>query len=134
MENVILPRQLVDQIVHHAQSSPDVEVCGLITARGGRPQRCIPVPNISAQPQRLFTMDPARQIDAQRRMRECGEELFAVYHSHPHSPPEPSATDLAQAAYPEALYLIVSLSTRDVPEMRGFRLQNGEATQVQLEI
>ncbi len=134
MESIILPRQLVNQILHHARSSPDVEVCGLIAARGGRPQRCIPVPNVADQPQRLFVMDPARQIAAQRRMREQGEELFGIYHSHPHSPAEPSSTDLEQAGYPEALYIIVSLNTRGVLEMRAFRLREGKATEVQLEI
>jgi len=134
MERIILPRQLVNQMLHQAQSSPDTEVCGLITARDGRPRRCIPVPNVAVHPQRLFSMDPQRQIDAQRRMREQDEELFGIYHSHPHSPAQPSDTDLQQAGYPEALYIIVSLNTKGVLEMRGFRLQDGEAVQVQLEI
>ncbi len=114
--------------------SPDVEVCGLIAARAGRPIRAIPVSNVSHEPERLFAMDPAGQIDAQRRMREHGEELFGIYHSHPHSPAEPSAMDLERAGYPEALYIIVSLNTRGVLEMRGFRLRDGKATEVQLEI
>jgi proteasome lid subunit RPN8/RPN11 len=67
-------------------------------------------------------------------MREQGEELFGIYHSHPHSPAEPSDTDLRQAGYPEALYLIVSLNTKGVLEMRGFRLRDGQATPVHLEI
>lgn len=134
MEHIILPRQLVNQILHHAQTSPDTEVCGLITAKHGKPQRCIAVPNVSAHPERLFAMDPAGQIEAQRRMREQGEELFGIYHSHPHSPATPSATDLEQAGYPEALYIIVSLNTRGVLEMRGFRLRAGDAQPVYLEI
>lgn len=134
MEHIILPRQLVNQILHQAQLSPDAEVCGLIAARNGHPQRCIPVPNIAEDPQRLFTMDPKEQIDAQRRMREQGEELFGIYHSHPHSPATPSTTDLEQAGYPDALYVIVSLNTRGVLEMRGFRLIEGEARPVHLEI
>jgi len=134
VETIILPRHLVNQILDQALTSPDVEVCGLIAARDGRPVRAIPISNVSDQPQRLFVMDPASQIDALRRMREQGEELFGIYHSHPHSPAEPSATDLEKAGYPQALYLIVSLNTRGVLEMRGFRLQEGKATQVQLEI
>ena len=134
MERIILPRHLVNQILHQAQISPDVEVCGLITARQGRPQRCIPVANVSEQPQRLFAMDPKQQIDALRSMREQKEELFGIYHSHPHSPADPSDTDLDQAGYPEALYVIVSLNTKGVLEMRGFRLKDGKAEQVQLEI
>ncbi|GMQ87462.1 MAG: desampylase [Gammaproteobacteria bacterium] len=134
MESIILPRQLVNRILCQAQSSPDAEICGLITAEGGRPLRCIPVPNVSDQPQQLFSMDPGRQIDAMRRMRERGEELFGIYHSHPHSPAQPSDRDLQEAGYPEALYIIVSLNTRGVLEMRGFRLHEGKAVQVQLEI
>lgn len=134
MESIILPRQLVNRILYQAQSSPDAEVCGLITAKAGRPLRCIPVANISDQPQHLFAMDPGNQIEAFRRMREQGEDLFGIYHSHPHSPAQPSDTDLQQAGYPEALYIIVSLNTRGVLEMRGFRLCEGKAAQVQLEI
>jgi len=134
MERIILPRHLVNHILHQAQVSPHTEVCGLITAKQGRPQRCIPVPNVSDQPQRLFAMDPKSQIDALRNVREQNEELFGIYHSHPHSPAEPSDTDLDQAGYPDALYVIVSLNTKGVLEMRGFRLKDGKAEQVQLEI
>ena len=134
MESVILPRQLVNRILYQAQTSPDEEVCGLIAARGGHPLRCIAVPNVSADPQRLFAMEPAAQIEAMRKMRERDETLFGIYHSHPHSPATPSTTDLEQAGYPEALYIIVSLNTRGVLEMRGYRLAGGEASQVQLEI
>jgi proteasome lid subunit RPN8/RPN11 len=134
MEAIILPRQLVNQVLHQAQTTPEVEVCGLIAARDGRPVRAIAVSNVSDQPQRLFAMDPASQIDALRRMREQGETLFGIYHSHPHSPAVPTATDLEQAGYPEALYLIVSLNTRGVLEMRGYRLRGNQATEVQLEI
>ena len=134
MESLILPRQLVNQILHQAQLSPDMEVCGLIAAKNGRPQRCIPVPNVSDQPERLFAMDPKSQIDALRNMREHNEELFGIYHSHPHSPAEPSDTDLEQAGYPDALYVIVSLNTKGVLEMRGFRLRDGKPEPVELEI
>ena len=134
MENITLPRQLVNQILHQAQSSPETEICGLVAAKDGRPTRCIQVDNIAEEPRRLFAMDPARQINAQRGIRERGEELFGIYHSHPHSPAQPSFTDLEQAGYPEALYIIVSLNTKGVLEMRGFRLMDNKAVQVQLEI
>jgi len=134
MESIILPRQLVNRILSQAQSSPDAEICGLITAKGGRPLHCIPVPNVADQPQHLFSMDPGRQIDAMRRMREQGEELFGIYHSHPDSPAQPSDRDLQQVGYPDALYIIVSLNTRGVLEMSGFRLRENKVVQVQLEI
>lgn len=128
-----LPRQLINQLLQHAQSFPDAEVCGLVAARAGWPERLYRVANVAEEPGRLFTLDPQGQIDAMRRMRETGEELFAIYHSHPHAPALPSATDLRESAYPEALYLIISLNTKGVLEMRGWRLLAGEAQEVELE-
>lgn len=122
MPSTTLPRALVNEMLRHAQSSPTNEVCGLIGACAGLPSRCYQVANVAGEPTRLFQMDPRGQIEALRLMRERGEQLFAIYHSHPHSPPTPSATDLQEAGYPEVLYLIISLDTKGVLEMRGWRL------------
>jgi proteasome lid subunit RPN8/RPN11 len=118
--DIELPRALVNQILHHAQASPDWEVCGLIGAKADLPYSCYPVANVAAAPQTRFQLDPAGQIAAMRQLRENGETLFAIFHSHPQSPAEPSAIDIAEAAYLEALYLVISLNTKGVLEMRGF--------------
>ena len=117
-----LPRALVNQILHHAQASPELEICGLIGAKDGIPYSCHPVANAATNPQVRFQLDPAGQIEALRQIRETGEELFAIFHSHPTAPAEPSPADLAEAAYPDALYLVISLNTKGVLEMRGFRI------------
>jgi len=52
-------------------------------------------------------MDPAELIGAMRHLREAGQELVAIYHSHPYSAPYPSATDLDQNQYPEVAHLII---------------------------
>lgn len=129
-----LPRILVNQLLHQAQSSPQDEVCGLIGATLEGKVSVYPVANIAEAPEQLFRMEPSAQIAAMRRMRERGESLFAIYHSHPHAPALPSARDLAEAAYPEALYLVISLDTKGVLEMRGFRLEEGRAREVELEV
>lgn len=133
MSTVQLNRTIINQILSHAQQSPEAEVCGLISRRAGGPERVYRVANVAETPGILFRMDPKGQIDAVRTMRERGEELFAIYHSHPHAPAEPSARDLAEAAYPEALFLIVSLDTKGVLELRGFYLRDGEVESVELE-
>lgn len=117
-----LSRPLVNQLLHHAQSSPELEVCGLVGARGGVPATCYPVKNTSAEPECRYFLDPEEHIGTLRIMQERGEELFAIFHSHPAAPAEPSATDLELAAYPDALYLIISLDTKGVLELRGFRI------------
>ena len=134
MKHVTLPRPIVNQILHLAQREPEREVCGLVSARDGRPVRCIPVANVADEPGKLFTMDPGQQIDAMRQMREQGETLFAIYHSHPTSPAEPSAIDIEQVGYPDVLYLIVSLNTTGVLELRGYRFEDGQPEPVHLEI
>jgi proteasome lid subunit RPN8/RPN11 len=134
MPHVTLPITLATKILSHAQHSPESEVCGLVAARDGIPEAVYPIANVADLPQSLFAMDPAAQIEAMRRMRLSGEELFAIYHSHPHAPADPSRRDLAEAAYPEALYLIVSLNTKGVLEMQGFRLLDGEVERVDLEV
>lgn len=131
---VSLPRAIINGLLHHAQQSSITEVCGFISSKNGIPIQYYPIANTASTPQRLFAMDPEQQIAAMRTMREYGEELFAIYHSHPDSSPLPSPTDLRQASYPEALYLIISLQTRGVLEMRGFRLVKNNIIEIPLEI
>ncbi|MEW5792162.1 MAG: Mov34/MPN/PAD-1 family protein [Pseudomonadota bacterium] len=126
-----LPRTLVNQVLAQAQQHPGEEVCGLIGARGEQPTTLYPVPNRLHDPRR-FAMDESAQIDAFRTMRDSGETLFAIYHSHPHAPAYPSATDLAESAYPEALYLIVSLNTKGVLELRAFRLEGKKVEEMDI--
>ncbi|MGR9100602.1 MAG: Mov34/MPN/PAD-1 family protein [Gammaproteobacteria bacterium] len=126
IEEIIIPRKISNQLLHLAQISPENEICGLIGGRHGVPVSCYPVQNVADRPERRFILDAKQQIEAMANMRKNGEELFAIFHSHPHSPAEPSPTDIELAAYPDTVYLIISLNTKGVLEMRGFRL-NGQA-------
>lgn len=79
-----------------------------------------------------YRIDPREQLRAFRDMDDRGEELFAIYHSHPASQPYPSPTDRAEAHYPEAVYILVSLRTDD-PEVRAYRiLPDGAVREVTL--
>jgi proteasome lid subunit RPN8/RPN11 len=54
------------------------------------------------------------------------EELgLVIYHSHTHSQAYPSATDIRHAAYPDALYAIVTLEDRDQPAVRAYTIRKG---------
>jgi proteasome lid subunit RPN8/RPN11 len=131
---VRLPRPLVRRIVRQARQAPDEEICGLLAGNKTGFTRCYPVPNVAPDKRRRFEMDPKGLIDALRTMREAGEELAAIYHSHPDSPPRPSATDIARSEYPGVLYLIISLRGRTAPELRGFRLRGRRFAEVPLGI
>ncbi len=131
---IAIPRPLVNQILAHAQRAGSSEACGLIGARNGEPRHCYPVANVAEQPARRFAMDAQGQVDAMRAMRQRDEVLWAIYHSHPDEPAQPSATDVEESNYPEALYLIVSLNTKGVLELRGFRMNGAAPAAVNLTI
>jgi proteasome lid subunit RPN8/RPN11 len=131
-KEIHIPRKLAQQLLHLAQISPDAEICGLVGGKDGVPQTCYPVVNIAESPQQRFLLDPKQQIAAMAAMRDQGEQLFAIYHSHPTAPAFPSRLDLEQAAYPEALYLIISLNTKGILEMRGFKIASQTANEIVL--
>lgn len=133
VKEIQIPRKITNQLLHLAQISPDSEVCGLIGSKDGVPCRCYPVANTAEQPGQRFLLDAAEQIAALTRMREQGETLFAIYHSHPSAPAQPSALDLNMAeGYEDALYLIISLNTKGILEMRGFNIRDNAAREVAL--
>lgn len=129
-----LTREIVNRLLAQAQQASETEVCGLIGRSEAGTYSLYPVANVAADQAHLFAMDPKGQIDAMRQMRECGESLFAIYHSHPHASAEPSFRDRQEAAYPDALYLIISLNTRGVLELRGFHLNDGDFASVELHL
>lgn len=132
-EPLVLPRHLVQQLFHHAQSEPEAEVCGLI-GRNGQNLHLHRMRNAASTPASLFAMDDGELTATMKRMREAGETLFAIYHSHPSAPAEPSARDLAEAGYPDAWQLIISLNTKGVLELRAWRLDQDRALEAPLRI
>ncbi len=133
-KHIQIPRKITNQLLHLAQISPEIEVCGLIGSKNGLPSSCYPVKNTAEHPQQRFQLDAAQQISAMAKMRDHGEQLFAIYHSHPTAPAMPSVTDLELASYPEALYLIISLNTKGVLEMRGFKIADKSAQEITLSL
>lgn len=106
---LILPAQIAEQLLERAGANPTVEVCGLLGGHANRICHFYPVANVAAQPATCFLLDAAGQIDAMRHMRERGEDLRGIFHSHLLSPAIPSVTDRAEARYTDCYYLIVSL-------------------------
>lgn len=132
MSEIQISMALANQLLTHAQSSPEKEVCGLVTASKGVANQSYPIQNIASDPARIFEMDPQQQIAVMRQLREKGDELFAIYHSHPHAAAEPSAIDIQQAAYPDAYYLIISLDTKGVLDMRAWQLRDNKVISIDL--
>lgn len=109
----------------HAYGSYPLEACGLLLGRPGGDEiiEFVPVRNLAASA-RVYTVDPQDHLRVEREAEDRGLEVVGVMHSHTHSEPYPSATDVAQAPDPNWHYIIVGLK-RGVPEIRSYRLRDG---------
>lgn len=112
----------------HVRSCLPEEGCGLLAGRKGRVEQTVPVTNADHSPFR-FRMDPRQQIEAMLALEAQGLDLIGIYHSHPNGPEGPSAIDLEEAAYPEALYLILSSPAGDW-QGRAFRIREGSGREI----
>ena len=130
-KTVQIPRTLANQLLHQAQLSPSQEVCGLVGQKGDHCE-CYPIENVATDASVLFALNASEQLAAFKTMQNKGQTLFAIYHSHPSSPAVPSQIDIDDANYRDALYLIISLNTKGVLEMRGFYLQSDNTEEVDL--
>ena len=116
-----------DQILASAQKAHPAECCGLIGGtQEGRAKGIYALRNVAADTIVSYEAAPEELFAAQRQMRERGEELIAIYHSHPRSAePAPSQTDVRLAYYPQAVYFIVGLAGPQ-PIIRAFRISERE--------
>jgi proteasome lid subunit RPN8/RPN11 len=134
--SVALPRALADAIGAQARAEYPLEACGLIigsaaAADGGAALRYEPCRNAAASPVR-YTVDPSDLLRITIAADDADQVIWGIVHSHVKSPAVPSLTDVGLAFYPDALYLLVSLS--DQPALRAWRIVDGESHEVALEV
>ena len=122
-----LPRSYVDEIVAHAQEENPNECCGVIAGENGVAMRLFKAVNAEHSPYR-YNIDSHELLKIYREIDDSGWEMMVIYHSHTHTPAYPSPTDLNLAGYPEAYYLLVSL-TWDSPDIRAYRIIDGAVSQ-----
>ena len=125
---------MLDRIVAQARDEAPNECCGMIAARDGAAVAVHRARNTAASPLR-YEMDPQGQFDALKEIEADGGELLAIYHSHTKSAAYPSQTDVNQAvAWPDQVYIIVSLADPDAPDVRGYLLKDLRIADAPLEI
>jgi proteasome lid subunit RPN8/RPN11 len=116
-----------DALVEHAWSDFPYEVCGLL---GVEPDGTLHHWTITNDERSMtyYVMNPRELLKAMREI-EDNEWEMVIYHSHTHTQAYPSETDIRLAAYPEATYAIVTLQGRDRPDIRAFRILDGEVVE-----
>ncbi|HZR45859.1 MAG TPA: M67 family metallopeptidase [Candidatus Manganitrophaceae bacterium] len=140
-----IPQSVIDNMISHAQSEAPNECCGLLGGRGEIVEEIYRITNLPADDPKIadlkvpadrrfrYMMDPKEQLLAFKKMREGGTTLVGIYHSHPHSPAYPSATDVRLAFYSDVWYLIISLEEKERPQLRAFRIVEGKITEEKIE-
>lgn len=128
-----IPRPIFDEMVGALTAVYPQEGCGLLSGVGRTITHHYPIENIHHSPTK-YELNPQQQIEVFTDAEERGELILAVYHSHPHGPERPSATDIAQAHYPEFVYIICSLKNQDAPVVRGFTIIDQVVTDIHLQI
>jgi proteasome lid subunit RPN8/RPN11 len=139
---VDLPSSIREAIVAQARAEYPNEACGLIVgdapaASGGRAIQYVPTRNKAASPYR-YEIDPADLYRLTIETDDADQVFWGIVHSHTHSPAVPSPTDVGLAFYPDALFLLVSLSDDEAdpatgdPSLRAWRIVDGSVHEVAL--
>ena len=133
--SVTVPVDIIEAMVTHARAEYPNEMCGLVIgeappAEGGRALGWEPARNRAASPMR-YDIHPDDLYRLTVATDDAGQEFWAIVHSHTHSAPRPSLTDIGLAFYADALYILVSLADPE-PALAAWRIVGGEVFPVEL--
>lgn len=139
-----IPATMVQALIDHARAGTPNEACGLIVgdraaADGGRALRFEPTRNEAASPY-LYEIHPDDLYRLTVATDDADEVFWGIVHSHTHTPAVPSPTDLGQAFYPDALYILVSLAESEtdratgMPSVRAWRIVDRAMHKVALDV
>jgi proteasome lid subunit RPN8/RPN11 len=135
-----IARSLLDDVIAHAREEYDAECCGMIayapTASDGKlvaATRVHRATNVFASRKR-FEIDGKEVLRTIDEFEDEDAELGAIYHSHTHTAPYPSQTDINFAAnWPGLEWVIVGLAGEE-PEVRCYLIEDGAVREVDLQV
>lgn len=130
MSSLRIPAAMREEMLAHLAACLPEEGCGLLGGLEGVCSLHVPVRNELRSPT-AFRMNPREQLQAFLQFENLGLELIAIYHSHPSGPQVPSATDVAEFAYPGVISLICLPQDRNW-SVRGFIIDGGHVTEITL--
>ena len=139
-----IPATMVQALIDHARAAVPNEACGLIlgdrpAASGGRALRFEAARNAAASPYR-YEIHPDDLYRLTVATDDADQVFWGIVHSHTHTPAVPSPTDIGLAFYPDALYILVSLSQDEAdaatgrPSVRAWRIVDGATHEVAIDV
>jgi proteasome lid subunit RPN8/RPN11 len=135
---------LLEQIIDHAREEAPNECCGVVAVEQapaaapgsattpGSAMEVRRARNVHASPKR-FEIDGKDVLRAINEFDDAGWEIGAIYHSHTHTAPYPSQTDINFAAkWPGVEWIIVGLANPSAPEVRSYLIEEGVVREVEI--
>jgi len=108
-------------MIEHAKRESPLECCGILGGRDKTVERAFELQNAEKSPTR-YSMSPSEQLRVFEEMEKESLEMIAVYHSHTHTIPFPSETDVKLAFYPDISSVIISLKDEKDPVVKAFQI------------
>ena len=81
-----------------------------------------------------YSMDPKEQLLIEKRMRQAGQRMIGIYHSHTATAAYPSSVDVSLALSPDISYVLVSLKDQQHPDLKSYRIDGTTITPEPVEI
>ncbi len=116
-----IPKTILQGMVEHAKRESPLECCGILSGKEKTVQKAFELKNTEESPVQ-YSMSPRDQMKVFEEMERESMEMVAVYHSHPHTIPFPSETDVKLAFYPDISSIIISLKERENPVIKAFQI------------
>lgn len=129
---LMIPEYIYHRMISHCVEEKPLEACGLLVGEGSRVLAGYAADN-EHRSAVVYKVDDRQLLHVFREMRTDRQEIIAIYHSHVRTDAVPSRTDIEQATWPEAFYVIVSLAQRR-PQVRAWRIVDRQVTEHQVEV
>jgi proteasome lid subunit RPN8/RPN11 len=129
--SLVLSPAHLDAMRRHVAALSPLEACGLLAGKRGIVEAVLVIKN-AADSKIRFRMEPRAQLRAFDQMEAAGQDLLAIFHSHPKGPSFPSPTDIKEATYP-VVHIILSPVGRRW-QARGFWIEQGYTAEVPLNV
>jgi proteasome lid subunit RPN8/RPN11 len=108
-------------MLDYAKKEWPLECCGILSGKERIVQKDFKLKNTEVSPVR-YVISPQDQWKVFEEIEKESMEMIAIYHSHPHTIPFPSETDVKLAFYPDVSSIIISLKEEKNPMMKAFRI------------
>ncbi len=129
---IVIASSVLEQIKQLALAETPLECCGFLVGELGSDvaREFHPCRNI-AQSKIIYTVDPRDHLRIELDAEARGLAIIGVVHSHTHTEPYPSSTDVAQAPDPGWHYVIIGLKDTE-PKTRSYRIIDSQISESQV--